>query len=108
MSDYIDRSRYKKSLQDMLQEARKELDSADTERGRHIWKGICEGFQTLILTIDNYPSAPAVKLTHCKDCKFLGFKDFGGICNGPKVCGTVCPDDFCGWGERKDDDSDNA
>ena len=43
-----------------------------------------------------------VEVVRCKDCKFLGFKDFSGICNGPKVCGIVQPYDFCSYGERKD------
>lgn len=47
----------------------------------------------------------AVPVVRCRECKFLGFKDFDGICNGPKVLGIVHPDSYCSWGERRDDDT---
>lgn len=43
----------------------------------------------------------AVDVVRCKECKFLGFKDFSGICRGSKVYGIVTPNDYCSWGERK-------
>ena len=54
--------------------------------------------------VKNFPAVDAVPVVRCIECKFLGFKDFSGICNGPKVCGIVQPDSFCSWGERKDNE----
>lgn len=48
----------------------------------------------------------AVDVVRCKECKFLGFKDFSGICRGSKVYGIVQPNDYCSWGERKDNETD--
>lgn len=53
--------------------------------------------------IEEAPTVDAVEVVRCKDCKFLGFKDFSGICNGPKVYGIVQPYDFCSYGERRED-----
>lgn len=52
------------------------------------------------------PAVDAVAVVRCRECKFLGFKDFDGICNGPKVLGIVQPDSYCSWGERKDNETD--
>lgn len=45
---------------------------------------------------------PTIKgeLVRCKDCKYLGFKDFYGICEGD-YCGIVRPWDYCSRGERR-------
>lgn len=52
------------------------------------------------ITIDLGPDFTQV--VRCINCKFLGFKDFNGICNGPKAIGIVQPDSYCAWGERKE------
>lgn len=50
--------------------------------------------------IDNAPAIDAVPIVRCKDCRFLGIKDFAyGYCEG-KITGIVRPDDFCAWGEK--------
>lgn len=49
--------------------------------------------------IDNAPTVDAVPVVRCKDCKHY---DIGGSCI---ICGFQSrkPDDFCSYGERKDD-----
>lgn len=52
--------------------------------------------------IDNAPTVDAVEVVRCKDCKH----EFGGSCI---ICGFQKrkPDDFCSYGERKDEDDAN-
>jgi hypothetical protein len=52
--------------------------------------------------VENAPTVDAVEVVRCKDCKHLGFKGLcDGVCNR-KMVGIVNPDDFCSYGERKD------
>lgn len=54
-----------------------------------------EGLLNNALTID------AVEVVRCGNCKYLGIKDFVyGYCK-KKVIGEVKPNDFCSYGERK-------
>lgn len=47
-------------------------------------------------------SIPTAEVVHCKDCKFLGVKDFAtGYCK-KNMCGIICPDDFCSHGKKKE------
>lgn len=39
----------------------------------------------------------------CKDCKYLMFSDTYGECSQAHM-GIVRPDDFCSYGERKDEE----
>ena len=43
-----------------------------------------------------------VEVVRCKDCKHLMFSDFYGEC-GQAHMGVVKPDDFCSYGDRKED-----
>ncbi len=48
------------------------------------------------------PTVYAVEVVRCKDCKHLGFKGLcDGVCNR-KMVGFIHPDDFCSYGERRD------
>ena len=41
------------------------------------------------------------ELVRCKDCEYLGVKDFAyGYCK-KRVTGIVMPDDFCSWAKMK-------
>lgn len=40
------------------------------------------------------------EVIRCKDCVYLGFKDFRGICTGA-VCHTITPEDFCSFAKRR-------
>lgn len=43
-----------------------------------------------------------VAVVRCKDCKHLMFSDFYGECRKGYL-GIVKPDDYCSYGERKDE-----
>ena len=43
------------------------------------------------------------KVVHCKDCKHVMFSDCYGECGAARM-GIVGPDDFCSYGERKEND----
>ena len=45
--------------------------------------------------------ADFVEVVRCKDCKHLMFSDMYGECN--KRFEIVRPDDFCSYGERKEE-----
>ena len=59
--------------------------------------------------VDACPTVDAVAVTRCKDCEHWDDDpDTYGADNGPKgKCmksfGTMCADDFCSYGERKDE-----
>ena len=58
--------------------------------------------------IDDAPTVDAVEVVRCKDCKYWSKeKDLGMFCNhwGSMLTETV-EDDFCSYGERKDNDND--
>lgn len=42
-------------------------------------------------------------VVHCKDCKHVMFSDCYGECGAARM-GIVGPDDFCSYGERKEND----
>ncbi len=43
------------------------------------------------------------EVVRCKDCKHLMFSDMYGECSQAHM-GIVRPDDFCSYGERKDEE----
>lgn len=47
----------------------------------------------------------AVEVVRCKDCKHLMFSDCYGECGRAYLSGIVRPDDFCSYGERKDNEN---
>ena len=54
-----------------------------------------------IESVCNAPAVDAVEVVRCKDCKYLGIKDFAyGYCHG-KMCGIINPNDYCSNGEKK-------
>lgn len=64
-------------------------------------------------SIDSQPTVDAVEVVRCKGCKhcFHDPKILAGLVDGVYVCGIwgrglahVKPDDFCSYGERKDND----
>lgn len=58
-----------------------------------------EFMQAYKMAMDALKNAPVM----CKDCKHLMFSDLYGECKRGNF-GIVKPDDFCCYGERKDDD----
>lgn len=53
--------------------------------------------------VDAAPTVDAVPVVRCKDCVYLGFKDFRGICEHGPVCTMIDPDSYCAWGRKKED-----
>lgn len=60
-----------------------------------------EGVLKAMSKIDSAPAADVVEVVRCKDCKHLMFSDMYGECSQAHM-GIVRPDDFCSYGERKD------
>ena len=54
-------------------------------------------------TVKDQPDGDVVEVVRCKDCKHLMFSDCYGECKRNHL-GIVRPDDFCSFGERKEDD----
>ena len=52
--------------------------------------------------LSSRPTIAAVPVVRCKDCKYLMFSDCYGECGIGRM-GIVSPDDFCSYGERKED-----
>ena len=46
------------------------------------------------------------KVVHCKDCKHLMFSDCYGECGAARM-GIVSPDDFCSYGDRKNNGNED-
>lgn len=66
--------------------------------------------ETAALFCDNIPDADAVEVVRCKDCKHYKPQHISEHWNHVKkycmrcVTVKVSPDDFCSFGERRDDD----
>ena len=64
--------------------------------------------ETILDLVDSIPTVDAVVVTRCKDCvHWNDDPDTYGADDGPKgKCmksfETMCADDFCSYGERKD------
>lgn len=50
--------------------------------------------------IRSIPTADVVEVVRCKDCEYLHSDDHGGYC---VFRGFATSDDFCSFGERKDE-----
>ena len=56
-------------------------------------------------TIDSIPAADVVEVVRCKDCKHWHEDDDIGHCDNPDGLDNYAePNDFCSYGERKNDD----
>lgn len=55
--------------------------------------------------IDNAPTVDAVPIVRCKDCRYFGkaAPNDKGFCICPASNMEIVPDDFCSYGERKDE-----
>ena len=73
----------------------------------------------MIVPIDNFvqniiQNATVGEVVRCKDCKFFDHSDFGKgeeywckhfvSTDDTAHCHKVCEDDFCAWGERREDE----
>lgn len=70
---------------------------------------LAEGFAEAIHVIRAMQTINAVPVVYCKDCKYAEIEKMYGstllfcindnLCDGKPL--TMCPDDFCSYGERK-------
>ena len=90
----------------------KRLIDANALKNQHtyLWDealGTCEC--VLVEDIENAPTIDAVGVVRCKDCKHYGYEPYD---NGDKCCVRweewIFPfeNDFCSYGERKDNETD--
>lgn len=49
------------------------------------------------------PAADVVEVVRCRECRFLYFKDMSAYC--PHKVSACRPDDFCSYGERRNNDA---
>ena len=83
MAEYIKRRDALKVLEEM----------EDIERG--------------LSAMHDLPAADVVEVVRCKDCKYNCDEDITGkyiLCNG-KMLGMVRAEDFCSFGERRENDA---
>lgn len=52
----------------------------------------------VIKRIENFPTEDVIEVVRCKDCKFYG----NGDCSVQSVR-SMCPNDYCSYGERRGD-----
>ena len=64
---------------------------------------IKNGIEIAKIISEKAKPADAVTVVRCKDCKHLMFSDMYGECSQAHM-GIVRPDDFCSYGERKDEE----
>ena len=61
--------------------------------------------QDIIDLINNQPTVDAVAVVRCKDCKYAYYYNeegcHGFVCNGYFQYGDVEPNDFCSYGEMR-------
>lgn len=89
MSEYIEL----KAVINKINEIPSHFDSGD----------IKYGIEIAIQAIKDTLAADVVEVVRCKDCKYLMFSDMYGECSQAHM-GIVRPDDFCSYGERKDNE----
>ena len=54
--------------------------------------------------IDNTPTVDAIKVTRCKDCKYVNFTEHRDYLRCTKhVAFSFRPNDFCSYGERMEE-----
>lgn len=109
MVEYIEREKLRKTLKE-------EMQILKETPGKDDWdKGIIQGIKESIMHLNVAPAADVVEVVRCKNCKYSRPKDDIEkmeyyesviICESFEMndCATaVYPDDFCSYGERKED-----
>lgn len=85
------------------------LIDADRLKAHYCWwaggskeMSIDEAKRTFDVIIDVQPTVDAVEVVRCKDCKWRG--NLGCAVRIVDESDNPKDDDFCSWGERKEDD----
>ena len=61
------------------------------------------GLSTAITEIENAPTIDAVPVVRCKDCEYCGHFDSLLYCDNSRgLAGSVSPEGFCSYGERRE------
>ena len=78
-----------------------------TRRWKTTKKGEIEDWEvdSIINYLDGTPTINTVEIVYCKDCKHKVRTDANGIVICSEEHGMYCPteNDFCSYGERRDD-----
>lgn len=92
MAEYIEREKLRKTLKE-------EMQILKETPGKDDWdKGLMQGIKESIMHLNIVPTADVVEVVRCKDCKWHDSID------GPmRQCDITDDDDFCSYGERKED-----
>ena len=56
---------------------------------------------------ENYKTCPLIEIVECKDCKYWTDDMSGNMWCEHAIGGLTEPTDFCSYGERRADDTDN-
>lgn len=104
MTEYIDRQALEVALNHRLSYLIEEYS---------VFDHYTTGYSDAVFAVENFPSADAVPVVRCKDCKYYRNHP-NGLCylhteptenerrySGEAVC--VEPDDFCSYGERREE-----
>ena len=80
----------------------------ETRWGKHCPDGACSQRKVWerLKEYEDALSADVAPVVHCKDCKHLMFSDCYGECGAARM-GIVSPDDFCSYGERKNNGNED-
>ena len=75
-----------------------------TRENKEQWNGYCTGINWGRNTIADAPTVDAVEVVRCKDCKYSYGNKYCTNEQWKDECATVTieVDDFCSYGERKD------
>ena len=68
----------------------------------------CDSYECYSPDMSKIPTADVVEVVRCKDCKFYEIgKSYTPYCNNVmNLFEEMNPNDFCSYGERKDDKND--
>ena len=68
-------------------------------------KDVLDALLDCMERISKQDGADVVEVVRCKDCQWLGIKDYiYGYCRKNGLDGIVQPDDYCSRGEREEDE----
>ena len=87
------------------------IDAEHLKKRATDWEGDCwdnyaQSTEDFLEYIDNEPTVDAVEVVRCKDCKWWE-TDEVFKCVAYDAFWVANPDDYCPWGERKEDAETN-
>lgn len=79
------------------------IDADKLRTIRSIQSGDFNSIETIQKWIDDAPTVDSVPVVRCKDCKYYNI--YNHYCVNDGV--SVKLDDYCSWGERRDENADD-